>query len=188
MKSRLLASAAIVMALSAPAWSQTTPPANETPPATTPAPSNNMPSTPPAASKTPSTAAMPAPDSVISQQKTNELRANSLIGIRVHNTESENLGKINDLLFDEKGAIQAAVVSVGGFLGIGDKLVAVPWTNIKLEGDGRSALLAMSKDQLKAAAPFKTKETAQAEAEADVARSRAASPAPRPGGAPAPVR
>lgn len=170
MKSRLLASAAIVMALSAPAWSQTTPPANETPPATMSAPS---------------TAAMPAPDSIISQQKANELRANTLIGMRVRNTESENLGKINDLLFDEKGAIQAAVVSVGGFLGIGDKLVAVPWSNVKLEGDGRSALLAMSKDQLKAAAPFKTKETAQAEAAADVARSRAAEPVPRPG---APVR
>lgn len=183
MKSRLLASAAIVMALSAPAWSQTTPPANETPPATTPAPSNNMPSTP----SSPSRAAMPAPDSIISQQKTNELRANTLIGMRVRNTESENLGKINDLLFDDKGAIQAAVVSVGGFLGIGDKLVAVPWSNVKLEGDGRSALLAMTKDQLKQAVPFKTKETAQAEAEADVARSRSAEPAPRPS-APTPVR
>jgi sporulation protein YlmC with PRC-barrel domain len=182
MKSRLLASAAMVLALSAPAWSQTTPPANETPPATTPAPSNNMPSTPP------STAAMPAGDNVISQQKTNELRANSLIGTRVRNTESENLGKISDLLFDDKGAIQAAVVSVGGFLGIGDKLVAVPWSNVKLEGDGRSALLSMTKDQLKQATPFKTKETAQAEAEADVARSRSSEPAPRPGSPTTPVR
>ncbi len=78
-------------------------------------------------------------------------------------------------------------MSVGGFLGIGDKLVAVPWSSVKLDTDGRGAVLAMTKDQLKAAAPFKTKETAQAEAAADVARSRAAEPAPRPA-APTPVR
>lgn len=182
MKTRLLASAAIVMALSAPAWSQTTPPANDTPPATAPAPSNNAPATPP-----PSTAAMPSPGNVISQQKADEVRANTLIGMRVINSESENLGKINDLVINDQGSIQAAVVSVGGFLGIGDKLVAVPWANVKFDADGRGAVISMTKDQLKAAAPFKTKETAQAEAAADVARSRAAEPTPRPA-APTPVR
>jgi sporulation protein YlmC with PRC-barrel domain len=185
MKSRLLASAAIVMALAAPAWAQTTPPANtDTPPsASSPAPMNNAPATP--GMKSPSTAAMPAPDSIISQQKAEDLRANTIIGIRVRNTEADNLGKINDLVFDEKGSIHAAVVSVGGFLGIGDKLVAVPWTNVKLDSDGKSATLAMTKEQLQQAQPFKTKETARAEAEADVARSRASDGAPRPA---APVR
>lgn len=176
MTSRFLASTAIVMALSAPAWSQTTPPANDTPPATAPMPSPS-----------PATAALPSPDNVISQQKAEELRANTLIGMRVINSDNEALGKINDLLFNDKGSIQAAVVSVGGFLGIGDKLVAVPWTNVKLDADGRGAVLSMTKDQLRSAAPFKTKETAQAEAAADVARSRAAEPAPRPA-APTPVR
>jgi sporulation protein YlmC with PRC-barrel domain len=188
MKSRLLASAAIVMALSAPAWSQTTPPANDTPPTSVPgAPVNNMPSATPAPSKSPSTAAVPSPDSVISQQKADELRANTLIGMRVINSEQENLGKINDLLFNDQGSIQAAVVSVGGFLGIGDKLVAVPWSNVKLDSDDRSATLAMTKEQLKQAQPFKTKETARAEAEADVARSRTTEAPPRPA-APTPVR
>lgn len=193
MKNRLLASAAIVMALTAPAWAQTTPPA-ASPPSTAPAPTDNMPSTDtkptdmtaPKASDTttpstaPSTAAMPSSESIISQQKSGELRANTLIGMRVRNNESENLGKINDLLMDDKGGVKAAVLSVGGFLGLGDKLVAVPWSNVKLDADSKSAIVAMSKEELKAAAPFKTKETAQAEAEANTARSRAAEPAPRP--------
>jgi sporulation protein YlmC with PRC-barrel domain len=130
---------------------------------------------------------MPSSDAIISQQKAEELRANTIIGMRVRNTEADNLGKINDLVFDEKGSIHAAVVSVGGFLGIGDKLVAVPWSNVKLDSDGKSATLAMTKEQLKQAQPFKTKETAKAEADADVARSRAADGAPRPA-APTPVR
>jgi sporulation protein YlmC with PRC-barrel domain len=186
MKARLLASAAIAMALAAPAWAQTTPPANtdSPPPASSPAPMNNAPATAPQTKapdmKTPSSAAMPAPNGVISEQKAEELRANTIIGMRVRNTEADNLGKINDLVFDEKGSIHAAVVSVGGFLGIGDKLVAVPWTNVKLDSDGKSATLGMTKEQLKQATPFKTKETARAEAEADVARSRAADGAPRP--------
>jgi sporulation protein YlmC with PRC-barrel domain len=190
MKNRLLASAAIVMALTAPAWAQTTPPAASPPPASTdtapPATTNNnMPSdtktdTKSTGMSTPSTAATPSPESIISQQKAEELRANTLIGMRVRNNESENLGKINDLLMDDKGGVKAAVLSVGGFLGLGDKLVAVPWSNVKLDADSRSAIVSMSKEELKAAAPFKTKETAQAEAEANTARSRSAEPAPRP--------
>ncbi len=44
---------------------------------------------------------------------------------------NENVGSINDLLTDRSGTIKAAVISVGGFLGVGSHLVAVPFDKIK---------------------------------------------------------
>ncbi len=54
-------------------------------------------------------------------------KASSLIGMDVRNTQNEKLGEIKDLVVDlQSGKIAYAVLSVGGFLGIGDKYVAVP--------------------------------------------------------------
>jgi sporulation protein YlmC with PRC-barrel domain len=54
-----------------------------------------------------------------------------VIGLNVYNDNNENLGSINDLLMDKGGKIQAVVLSVGGFLGVGAHLVAVPYEKIK---------------------------------------------------------
>ena len=58
-------------------------------------------------------------------------RASKVVGLNVYNDNNENLGSINDLLMDKGGKIQAAVISVGGFLGVGAHLVAVPYEKIK---------------------------------------------------------
>ena len=58
-------------------------------------------------------------------------RASKIVGLNVYNDNNENVGSINDLLSDKNGTIKAAVISVGGFLGVGSHLVAVPFDKIK---------------------------------------------------------
>jgi sporulation protein YlmC with PRC-barrel domain len=58
-------------------------------------------------------------------------RASKVVGLNVYNEKNENVGSINDLLMDKGGAMKAAVISVGGFLGMGARLVAVPFDKIK---------------------------------------------------------
>jgi hypothetical protein len=58
-------------------------------------------------------------------------RTSKLIGVKVYNNENESIGSISDLLTDKNGKIQAAVIGVGGFLGVGEHLVAVAFDQIK---------------------------------------------------------
>ena len=58
-------------------------------------------------------------------------RASKLVGLNVYNDKNESLGSINDLLTDKSGNIKAVVIGVGGFLGVGEHLVAVPLDKIK---------------------------------------------------------
>ena len=58
-------------------------------------------------------------------------RASKLVGLSVYNDKNESIGSINDLLTDKGGNIKAAVIGVGGFLGMGSHLVAVPFDKIK---------------------------------------------------------
>ncbi len=58
-------------------------------------------------------------------------RASKVVGLSVYNDSNESLGSINDLLMDKSGNIKAVVIGVGGFLGVGEHLVAVPMDKIK---------------------------------------------------------
>jgi hypothetical protein len=58
-------------------------------------------------------------------------RTSKVVGLSVYNDNNDNLGSINDLLTDKNGNIKAAVLSVGGFLGVGAHLIAVPFDKIK---------------------------------------------------------
>src|SRR6202171_1265503 len=58
-------------------------------------------------------------------------RAAKVVGLSVYNDNNESLGSINDLLMDKNGSIKAVVLGVGGFLGLGEHLVAVPFDKIK---------------------------------------------------------
>jgi len=58
-------------------------------------------------------------------------RASKLVGLKVYNDNNESVGTINDLLTDRNGAIKAVVIGVGGVLGVGERLVAVPFDKIK---------------------------------------------------------
>jgi sporulation protein YlmC with PRC-barrel domain len=58
-------------------------------------------------------------------------RASKVVGLSVYNDSNESLGTINDLLMDKSGNIKAVVLGVGGFLGMGEHLVAVPFDKVK---------------------------------------------------------
>jgi len=58
-------------------------------------------------------------------------RTSKLLGLNVYNDSNESLGSINDLLTDKSGDIKAVVIGVGGFLGVGEHLVAVPLDKVK---------------------------------------------------------
>ena len=58
-------------------------------------------------------------------------RTSKLVGLNVYNDSNESLGSINDLLADKSGDIKAVVIGVGGFLGVGEHLVAVPFDKVK---------------------------------------------------------
>jgi hypothetical protein len=61
------------------------------------------------------------------------LKASELIGLSVHAANDEEKGKIKDLMISPNGHIEYAAVSFGGFLGIGDKLFAVPLDSLQIE-------------------------------------------------------
>ncbi|MDP2375800.1 PRC-barrel domain-containing protein [Reyranella sp.] len=85
------------------------------------------------------------------------MSANALIGTNVRNEARETVGEIEDVYLDTNGAVKVVVVSVGGFLGMGTKNVAVKWSDIKFTRDGNSALLltTWTKDALKAMPDYK---------------------------------
>ena len=58
-------------------------------------------------------------------------RASKVVGLSVYNDSNESVGSINDLLMEKGGAIKAVVIGVGGFLGVGEHLVAVPIDKVK---------------------------------------------------------
>jgi sporulation protein YlmC with PRC-barrel domain len=65
------------------------------------------------------------------QLKGSAWRASKIVGLRVYNDTNENVGSINELLMDKSGNIKAVVLGVGGFLGMGEHLVAVSFDKIK---------------------------------------------------------
>ena len=62
---------------------------------------------------------------------TGNWRASKVVGLSVYNDKNESVGSINDLLTDKSGKIVAVVIGVGGFLGVGEHLVAVPYEKVK---------------------------------------------------------
>ena len=79
-------------------------------------------------------------------------KASAFIGMSVKSMQNENLGKVHDLVFDlESGRISYAVVSVGGVLGVGDKLIAIPVTSLKPQPGQKHLVLNMDKNQVQSA-------------------------------------
>ncbi|MEZ5361933.1 MAG: PRC-barrel domain-containing protein [Bryobacterales bacterium] len=83
------------------------------------------------------------------------LSATTINGDKVVNPKGEDLGKIEDLMVDlGSGRVSYAVLSFGGFLGIGDKLFALPWPSLQLDSDNQRFILDISKERLEKAPGF----------------------------------
>jgi len=93
----------------------------------------------------------PAGKATATHQVEGMLRASEFIGEEVRNGKGDAVGKVDDLILQGSDNVLYAVLSVGGFLGIGDRLVAVPFEELKIgvkEVDGL-VIYETTKDQLK---------------------------------------
>ena len=81
--------------------------------------------------------------------------ANTLIGNDVYNGKEEDLGNIKEIMLDtQTGNVCYAVLSSGGFLGMGEKLFAVPWSALTLDTENKRFTLNVEADRLKDAPGF----------------------------------
>jgi sporulation protein YlmC with PRC-barrel domain len=96
------------------------------------------------------TAAPAAPgdgEAIVRDQAPNELRVDWITGSRVHSLDGENIGRISDLIFDEDtNTITVAIISVGGFLGIGAKDIAVKFEELQIDFDAREIQLDLTRE------------------------------------------
>lgn len=82
-------------------------------------------------------------------------KASSIVGMKVKNQQDETLGTIEDLVVDlETGRISYAVLGVGGFLGIGEKFIAVPPSALSVGSDEKTLVLNADKAKIQAATGF----------------------------------
>src|SRR4051812_26444426 len=63
--------------------------------------------------------------------KAGEFRASKLSGVNVYNDANEKIGDINDVILDKSGKVESVILGVGGFLGMGEHLVAVSYDKLK---------------------------------------------------------
>jgi sporulation protein YlmC with PRC-barrel domain len=83
------------------------------------------------------------------------LQASTIIGSKVFSPAGEQLGNLKELVMDlEDGRIAYAVLSFGGFLGMGDKLFAIPWEALMLRPSDNTFFLDVDKEVLKEAPGF----------------------------------
>ena len=140
---------------------------------------------PPPPAAAPGAGAAPAePPEPVPEQAEHQVRAESLLGVDVSNGQ-DTIGEVADLIVTQDGRVEAIVVGVGGFLGVGQKSVALAWDSIELaERDGaRVILVAATREQLEGMPAFKTLEEKQAEE----AMRQQQQMQQQPGGAPAGV-
>ncbi|MCK9920099.1 PRC-barrel domain-containing protein [Microbacteriaceae bacterium K1510] len=122
------------------------------------APSGSSGSPPAAAQTSPSGGMASGQAHFIASQKPDQLLASKFKGTNVLGSDNEKIGDVSDILFDKSGKIEAYVVSVGGFLGMGAKEVAMAPSSFEtVPGDNGGApklKTSMTKDQLTNAQNF----------------------------------
>jgi len=129
---------------------------NPLPPATEPAPSQSSEAPPQsiappdksAAGQEPSADVRTGDAQFLGAQKSSDFLASNLIGQPVVNVKNEAIGDINDLVTDDNGKVVAVLVGAGGFLGLGEKDLAVPFEDLKIARDANNDLtIILSVDQ-----------------------------------------
>jgi sporulation protein YlmC with PRC-barrel domain len=182
MTSKLLktvaASALFATAFAPAAFSQTQP-ATPGAPATQAAPADPAapPKVPDATAPMDNAAQAPAPAATadtaqasggyLTEQAADQISANTYIGQSVYTGQNESIGEVNDLIMKKDGGLVAAIIGVGGFLGIGEKDVAVPMDKITVAQNTQDGTVKLTTSEtaetLKAAPQFKTLQMIAAE-------------------------
>lgn len=85
----------------------------------------------------------------------NLVKADDVVGVDVENPQGEDLGKIEALVLDKmKGNVVYVVLSFGGFLGMGDKLFAMPWHIFSYNPQREKFVISVDKEKLKSSPGF----------------------------------
>ena len=110
-----------------------------------------------------------------------DMAASALIGTKVRNANKEFIGKIDDIYLDKDSKVTDVVISVGGFLGVGSKDVAVKWSDLTFMQDDSSVVLttSLTKEALMAL-PDYTKAERRKPAPPETAAAPPARPSPAP--------
>ncbi len=86
---------------------------------------------------------------------TKAILASKVMGTNVYNTQGESIGEIEDIVLDKTSdAIIYAVVSFGGFLGIGEKYHPMPWSTLNYDESAGGYVVSMSRDVLERAPAY----------------------------------
>jgi len=80
-------------------------------------------------------ATTPAGDMKVYSRQATDMRASFLIGANITNMANETVGEVNDLVLDKDGKIVAVIVGIGGFLGIGEREVALDYSSLNIRYD-----------------------------------------------------
>lgn len=92
---------------------------------------------------------------MVRENRPHVLSASTLEGDPVVNEAGEDMGTIEEIMLDlDNGRVAYAVLSFGGFLGLGDKLFAIPWDALAVDTENERFVLDLDKEQLESAPGF----------------------------------
>jgi sporulation protein YlmC with PRC-barrel domain len=127
----LLAGSSLVLAQTSPAPA----PTPEAPPAA-------KPTEPPAAKATePSAAKTTGAQQLWYSRQADEMRASKLIGTTVVNAANETVGNVNEVVLTKNGKVAAVILGVGGFLGMGEREVAINFNSVRMNRDKNNKMV-----------------------------------------------
>ena len=100
------------------------------------------------------TSTMPATHTAVTSHiiQSDEVRASKVMGSTVYDLQNRSIGKVSDIVLNKDGKVDAVVLDVGSFLGMGGKYVAMPLDDIKT--DNNRLTLDRSKEQLQQMAAY----------------------------------
>ncbi|MBL8590915.1 MAG: PRC-barrel domain-containing protein [Methylobacteriaceae bacterium] len=152
----VLFASTMIAAAAGAAFAQAPAPAPAAPPASAAQPAPPAPPIHPSQMQAPKAAATTAP----TVEAATDMRVSTLIGLNIKNAANETIGEIEDIIIDESNTLKGYIVSVGGFLGLGERHVAVAPADVKMSRIGSTtgtavATMNTTKDQLKARPEFK---------------------------------
>ncbi len=90
-----------------------------------------------------------------------QAQAQELIGADVKNAENETIGEIESVHLDQSGMVSNVIVSIGGFLGLGSRDVALSWNDLQVADGGQSVTTTMTKEELKALPEYQYSDSSQ---------------------------
>lgn len=116
-----------------------------------------VPATPPPVTQAPPPKPSAAPPAETPAMVLNGQQVESILGKKVRGAAGDDMGRIIDIIADKTGQVRAAIVDFGGFLGVGNRQIAVDWKAIRFPADGKTdaVIVDLTKDQLRVAPVYK---------------------------------